>query len=140
MKKKVIQICSLVALVVGLMVSAQAQIGTQYRAHIPFDFNVGNQTLPAGDYTISLTNPMRFVDVLTIRDTKSGKAQIVTLLASSSSDRSQLSKLTFNRYDDQYFLAEVNSPTVRGKFRRAKTEARLAKLLKPGQENVAMSK
>jgi hypothetical protein len=38
---------------------AQAQTGsrTQLIAKIPFQFNVGNKSMPAGEYTVSQVNP-----------------------------------------------------------------------------------
>jgi hypothetical protein len=33
--------------------SANAQLSNRIRAKIPFDFNVGEKKLPAGDYTFS---------------------------------------------------------------------------------------
>ena len=140
MKKKVIQICSLVGLLIGLMVSAQAQTGTQYRAHIPFDFNVGNKTLPAGDYVIGLTNQAFNQDMLTIREAKSGEAKIVQLVPRAANGMSEISKLVFNRYNDQYFLAEMITPTLKGIFQKTKVEGSLAKKQKALKETVAMKK
>lgn len=136
MKKKVIQICSLVGLLVGLMVSAQAQ--TQYRAHIPFDFNVGNRTLPTGDYVIELTSRSTSQNVLTILETKSGEAKIVQAIPKEANGMSEISKLVFNRYDNEYFLAQMITPTLSAEFRKTKVESRLVKTQKPNRETVTM--
>lgn len=140
MRNKIRQICSLAALVIGLMISAQAQTATQYRAHIPFDFNVGSTTFTAGDYAIGLTNPASGQQSLTIRDLKSGEAKMFQFLPKDSDGLSEISQLVFNRYDDQYFLGEMTTPTLSAKFRKAKFESRLAKMQKPEQEKINMKR
>ena len=140
MKKKAIQICSLIGLLIGLMVSAQAQSGAQYRFKIPFDFNVENKTFRAGEYVVSFENPFVRQNVLTIRNTKSCKAQIEIIIPEQIDESAEFSKLIFKHYGNQYFLSEVKTPTFNGKFRRAKAEDDLAKIQKTEQETVAMVK
>ena len=139
MKNKAVQIFSLVVLIVGLMVSAQAQT-PEYRANIPFEFNVGNKTLPAGDYVIALVDFIESRNVLTIRETKSENSQTVMFSPKSSKKPVEISELAFNRYDNQYFLAEIISPTIYGEFSRTRAEARLAETQKPVRETVAITK
>jgi hypothetical protein len=139
MKNKVVQICSLVVLIRGLLVSAQAQT-PEYRAYIPFEFNVGNKTLPAGDYVIALVDFIESRNVLTVRETKSEKSQIVMFSPKSSKEPDKLSELAFNRYDNQYFLAEIISPTIYGEFSRTRAETQLAETQKPVRETVAITK
>lgn len=138
MKKQFIQICSWVGLLVGLAVSAQAQIGAQYRVYIPCDFNVGNKTLPAGDYVIKLTNPASGLSPLTILETKGGKTKIVQVIRNKTNERSKISKLVFNRYGNRYFLAEMNTPTLSARFQKTKVESRIAKNRKPDRETLTM--
>jgi hypothetical protein len=138
MKKKAIQIYSLIALLVGLVLSAQAQINTQYRAYIPFEFNVGSETFPAGDYIIGATNPTTGWSALTIRKKTGGEANFVNIIPKQENERSMISKLLFYRYGDRYFLAEITTPTLRGEFRKSKDEKRLAKTQKPSRETVTI--
>ena len=138
MKKKAIQICSFIALLVGLALSAQAQINTQYRTHIPFEFKVGNETLPAGDYIIAATNPTTGWSALYIREVKSGEAKFVNVIPKQENGRSMISNLLFARYGDRYFLAEIRTPTLCGEFRKSKDEKWLAKTRKPSRETVTM--
>lgn len=57
MKKKALQICSLVGLLAVLaVVSAQAQTDGRYKAQIPFDFSIGGKTYQPGSYLISVRN------------------------------------------------------------------------------------
>lgn len=138
MKKKVAQICLLVGLLVGLIISAQAQVGMRYRANIPFDFNVGNTNLPAGDYVIELTNQVSKQNFLTIRETKTRETKIVQVIPKGLNAKSKTSKLVFNRYDNQYFLAEMITPTLNADFWKTKAESRLSKTQKTSRETVAL--
>jgi hypothetical protein len=138
MKKTIMQIGSLVGLVMVLMVAAQAQIATKYRAHIPFDFSVGKLNLEAGDYVIELTNSSSSTQILTIRNVKSGQAKVVLVTPEANDERLDVSKLVFNRYENQYFLAEMITPTLGAEFARAKTEVKLAKTQRSKQETVAL--
>ncbi len=138
MKKTITQLCSLVGLVIGLMVSAQAQVSTQYRAHIPFDFSVGNLNLPAGDYDIGLAGSSTNQTTLTIRQTQSGGGKFVSVIPNEANRMLDVSKLVFNHYENQYFLAKMITPTLGADFRRAKTEAKLAKWQTSNQETVAI--
>ena len=141
MKNKFIQICPPILLLLSLMVSARAQSGKpEYRANIPFDFNVGNKTLPAGEYLVALVDFIESRNVLTIRETKSEKSQTVMFAPKSSKEPVELSKLAFNRYDNHYFLTEIISPTIHGEFSRTSAESRLAETQKPVRETVAITK
>ncbi len=93
MKKILMQICLAVGLVTGLIISAQAQMKTQYRAHVPFDFKVGGQSFQAGDYVLGLTNPSTDNRALTIRDINSGKAKIILIMPRENNERLNVSKL-----------------------------------------------
>ena len=56
MKKQIL--ISLVLLVTSLGLAATAQTSEQQlRANVPFAFNVGRVSLPAGEYTITVVNP-----------------------------------------------------------------------------------
>lgn len=83
-------------------VSANGQ-SLQARASVPFDFIVGDKTLPAGDYRVHSMNASG--DALKIGSASSNQAAVrLTMQASGSS---KCSKLVFHRYGERYFLAEV---------------------------------
>jgi hypothetical protein len=117
-----------------LAVSAQAQTSGAQRviAGIPFAFNVGKTTLPAGKYTITVLNPTSDRKALQIRSLN-GRASAIVLTTTSSARASDNAKLVFERYGDQYFfaqaqmagdettLAAVRSKTNRGDKHVAKT-------------------
>lgn len=140
MKKQLVRICLLAGFMVGLMISAQAQVGVRYRAHVPFDFSVGNKTLPAGDYVIEMTNKFSKQNFLTIRETKTGETKIVQVIPKGADAKSKMSRLVFNRYDGQYFLAEMITPTLTADFWKTKAESGLAKKRKTERKTVALTK
>ena len=72
------------------------------KAHIPFEFTVGNKTFPAGDY--SITQPTQ--RVLAVRDDRGH--MIATVFVHDVESRGPMSTLLrFKLVDGQYSLAEV---------------------------------
>ena len=59
MKKQAYTMIAMIVLVGSMAVAAQAQTSGHARliANIPFQFKVGNKTLPAGEYTVAQVNP-----------------------------------------------------------------------------------
>ena len=139
MRNKVVRICLLIALAAGLAVAARAQT-PEYKTHIPFDFNVGSKRLPAGEYVIAMVDYIESRNVLTIRETKSKTAQTVVFLPKSAKEPIELSELAFNRYDEQYFLTEIISPSIYGEFSRTSAETRLAEMQNPERITVAINR
>ena len=92
-------------------VAAEAQVfgAKQVRARIPFAFNVGKTSLPAGEYTVTVLNPSSDRQVLQIRS-KDGRSSALihsnetTPINLANADKA---KLVFNRYGDTYFFAQA---------------------------------
>lgn len=86
--------------------SLQAQ-SHQVRANVPFDFAVGNKTLPAGHY-IFFTEPNDTVVI--------SNADYKTIILSRTEEGSQgvgyMSRLVFDKYGDHYFLREIRCPSI----------------------------
>ena len=59
MKKQAYTMIAMFVLVGSMAVAAKAQtVGrAELRANVPFDFNIGKKTLPAGEYIVSQINP-----------------------------------------------------------------------------------
>lgn len=136
MKKTALYICSVIGLVMVLMVSAQAQ----YKVHIPFDFSVGKADLKAGDYVINLTSQSSSQQSVTIRETKSGVAKIVMVVPKATDEKADMSKLIFNRYENQYYLAAMVTPTLGAEFQKTKAEIMFAKSQKQKQTTLAITR
>lgn len=77
------------------------------RAHIPFDFTVGDTWMPAGEY--SITSPIEHL----VQFRSADLAKTATIVSLSSHDESGSgSKLVFDKYGDQYFLHRVLCPST----------------------------
>lgn len=75
----------------------------QVTATIPFEFQLGSKTMPAGDYFISHS-----AGVLHLRcDSAAYKSAMVIVNPASAEPAGTPSRLVFNRYGDEYFLAKV---------------------------------
>jgi hypothetical protein len=86
--------------------SVRAQDAGTVSVHIPFEFAVANQTLPAGDYYVrrSIQGAQVGVEISSQDNTQT---QRLTVHSVRGTDIQQDSKLVFNKYGDQYFLAQV---------------------------------
>jgi len=89
--------------------TASAQLpGTRTSAQIPFDFIVGEQTLPAGTYELRrLGNDPYLLCIQNVDDSRN----VIIFKTSLLDDRDSIrqSALVFHRYGDVYFLAEIRS-------------------------------
>lgn len=108
MKTQVVRIVTLICAVLLGTVAASAQSTTTsepfLRAKVPFAFVVGGVHLPAGEYRVYHPgNP--YVVVIENND---GTARAMTFVRPSVISAGENdTKLLFNRYADQYFLAEI---------------------------------
>ncbi len=109
MSKRIMKNLTMLTLVVVLtmaaaVVSANGQMtSTLVTADIPFDFIVGDKTLPAGKYTVrsAASNGLR----ISSRDNESSAMRLSNLAVETSKKRN--ARMVFHRYGQQYFLAEV---------------------------------
>lgn len=95
-----------IAMTLALLASAAACAQTVHlQTVVPFDFNVGKLQFPAGKYDIRSENPTSHV--LYIRNMTSGKGSFVVPQSCESAHPSSHTRLTFHRYGQTYFMAEV---------------------------------
>src|SRR5256885_14174729 len=108
MKKQAYTMIAMIVLVGSMAVAAQAQTSghTKLIANIPFQFKVGNKTLPAGEYTVAQVNPASDHAVLQLRS-KDGRAGAMVQMGSVIGKAQESAKLIFNRYGNQYFFAQA---------------------------------
>jgi hypothetical protein len=108
MKRYLNTAIAMIILAGALTTSAYAQTaGPQpVVAKIPFDFNVGAKTLPAGKYTITIVNPASDRKVLQIRSSD-GHWAAITQTTGVTGTASEKTKLVFHRYGDRYFFAQA---------------------------------
>jgi len=120
----------MLTLVVGLalaaaVVSANAQLASHgVIADIPFDFIVGDETLPSGKYTVRTAT----ADGQGLRISNlAGKASVMRLSNSiAEKNEKRNARMVFHRYGQQYFLAEIWSGEAYGsQLRQSKRERNL---------------
>ena len=108
MAKQMIKGLTMVMIVVALaFVSAVASANgqsRQQRATIPFEFVVGDKTLPSGQYAVGAITDSGAA--LRVSSTEQGQsaARLTTTITRSKADGG---KLVFLRYANHYFLSEV---------------------------------
>lgn len=115
MKREILKGLTMLTLIVGIafataVASANAQSANGVISNIPFEFVVGNETLPAGEYRINTA----LEPALAIKsaDLKHSAMRMTNGTKPSSERRA---RLVFRRYGQKYFLAEVWNGSERGR-------------------------
>jgi hypothetical protein len=72
---------------------------------IPFEFAAGNTTLPAGEYSVKISETNQAL--LLVNRMNSEASVILTTNPAEAREIQTDSKLVFNRYGDRYFLSQV---------------------------------
>ncbi|MFZ0523503.1 MAG: hypothetical protein WAN14_16805 [Candidatus Acidiferrales bacterium] len=114
MRKQIISVAAalLVSIVLAGRCGAQ-QVGA-IDVNIPFAFQAGDRTMPAGEYRIQrLSAEMEGIQLIQQHDGKNSTT--VTSLPAESKDKSAPARLVFNRYGNEYFLAEIWADGTHGR-------------------------
>ncbi len=85
---------------------AQMDIRPLMKVNVPFQFSVGDHSMPAGEYLISSVQPERTIRISSVHGKNSAILAVSPLYKQSPSAKTFL---TFNRYSGSYFLAEVDT-------------------------------
>ena len=112
--------------------STQAQsLGNRLRVNIPFDFNISEEKLPAGEYSFGRAVNRSDDIVLSVNDREGHVKAIRLSNAVVKSRPTQKALLVFHRYGDQYFLFQVwpSGATTGREFQKSKSERELQKQL-----------
>jgi hypothetical protein len=113
----------LLVLTVALCVTAaQAQSETMLKADVPFGFIVGNQNLPAGEYTVKQMD--REIEGWYGPD---GHAFILRTIPLGKEASLDTTKLVFLHTGDQYFLTEVWSNGVSHEVHMNRSQQQIAR-------------
>ena len=102
MYKHAYQALIALTLFAGLMVSATQAQSIMLKADIPFDFVVGEKRLPSGEYHVKSLN-----QVTQIQSKDAHSTAIVLTIGMQAAKISDVGKLVFHRYGDQYFLSKI---------------------------------
>lgn len=107
MSKQILKGFTMLALIVGLsfvsaVVSAQGQ-STQAVAKVPFEFIVGDKTLPSGQYTVRALSDTNKAALMI-----KGRSSAIRLTDAIQPNKNKTqARLVFHRYGERYFLSEV---------------------------------
>ena len=93
---------SVLGVVAALAVHAQS---SHFRVNVPFDFIVGSQTLPAGQYSVDVKTVSRLVSLHSVDHR--GAAEVISLPLPTADGAQNEEKLVFHRYSKTYFLTQV---------------------------------
>jgi hypothetical protein len=86
--------------------NAYGQSSTKLKASVPFDFRVGSQSLPAGEYTVAPKSP-----TIVVIQSKDGHQSAVAQSNAVQANQSPANgKLIFNRNGALYFLSQIWTP------------------------------
>ncbi len=107
--KRLFQVLAISALVLtGLVASASAQtVATSTKVKIDFGFTAGKQEFPAGEYRIKTYDGTQSHALLLVQRLDGKEQGIVATLPNQNSGKYGLGDVSFNKYGDKYFLANV---------------------------------
>ena len=107
MKKQALKTFTMLSLLLILTaVSVAAQSDRQRFRDIPFSFNVGGKTFPAGEYTVG-PNRRDYDKVWLVQSLDGHTSALVATIPVQAGDTQEKTKLVFNKYGDQYFLSQI---------------------------------
>ena len=108
-----------------LVVSAAHAQSATVSANIPFDFIVGKQVYPAGNYLLSPGWTVHGSILIQNRD--ESREGTVLIEPCEKFEAAEKTVLIFHRYDDQYFLEQVwiEGHTIGRQFPKSKIETHL---------------
>lgn len=128
MKRAITVGITLFGLVLGLGVAAvSAQVSTQYRANIPFDFKAKGVEFAAGTYTVGPLSANSSASALALRNKETGNTKILGVMQALGDGKGNTGTLRFTRVGDHYVLAEIITPTFERRFMKIPKMRELAK-------------
>ncbi len=107
MKNTVLSFLALSTLFTALAVPVCAQKQVSLKGDIPFEFVVGNTTMPAGEYTIKAGGDGSRLAVVRIQSADYQTSVNVLSVSAYTGKNQGESKLVFHRYGSQYFLSQI---------------------------------
>jgi hypothetical protein len=113
MKTQILAIAGAVVLSTLMAGECRAQSRT-LEAKVPFSYEVGDKTMPAGNYRIE-SMPTGAGSLQVIRSANGDVRVTLSTIAIPSKNGNSEPKLIFHRYGNHYFLAEVQTGDGRGR-------------------------
>jgi hypothetical protein len=109
-------------MVLAGVLGSQAEPARTMKWSIPFEFTVGNDQLPAGDYRVQLVYSITSRNMLKIWNADGKQAAFFLANPATEKFNGTHPQLVFNRYEDQYFLSKISDKPGSGWMCLAKTE------------------
>jgi hypothetical protein len=105
MKNQIYKLVAIFSIFLGLAVAGvHAQTPTRVEVNIPFEFSAGKTILRPGVYTIKRMSG----NLVTLRNVDNKSSVILNAPVNlSSTDAEATERLVFNKYGEQYFLAQI---------------------------------
>ena len=128
MKEKFFSFVMLSGLFLALLaISVVARTPEEITVAVPFDFTIGQTTLPAGTYTIDRTSA-NTTEVFSISDADHQVKAVFSTHTVETDGLSAMMRLEFRQYGDRYFLGQIWSGGNSGhELSPSKLERELAK-------------
>lgn len=127
MRKGNIAIIALIVVTITAT-AAFAQSHQIVKAEIPFSFSVRGENYSAGEYTIKRTGDA--MHIWAISGSNNNISSKVLLSNTINASGKEQLKITFRRYNDQYFLVAFTTASYRVNLPKSKSERQLQKKLK----------
>lgn len=109
MTKQVLKVAAMLALIAGLTAASAAIANGQSQkrlvVQVPFDFNLGDQAVPAGQYDVII--PSNTGGALWVLNHDGEPQRMILARAAERRGDKAISKLVFHRYGSTYFLAQA---------------------------------
>jgi hypothetical protein len=126
-KKNLTMVLAVVSVVFASVMFVAAADSELLKVNVPFTFQVGKATLPAGEYIVEIqraSNASALGSALVVRTSDGKTYQMVSSRAARGvNDRAML---TFNKYSNTYFLAHVDSYGIGCELSKSKAEKEIA--------------
>lgn len=107
MRNQILKTMTMVSVLIMLSaVSGRAQVGSNFRVNVPFDFIVSDKTLPAGVYIVTRST-RGSAEGLRIQSKDGKNGAYVMTMTVGAADIQEQTKAVFTRYDNLYFLSQV---------------------------------
>jgi hypothetical protein len=91
----------------GAVASANAQLSNPVRARIPFDFNVGDRSLPAGEYVFGRLSGVPDSSIISVSSADASNHLFQLTIETRVLTPKDESTLVFHKYGEQYFLEQI---------------------------------
>lgn len=110
MKKKLLVFTIFAVAVLLTATEAGAQSFNSYRAHVPFDFVVGQKSYEAGDYLVKFGEQSTLSKIFKLSSSEGHTLQVAAVIKNGKTSGSKNTVLIFNRYGDDYVLSQILFP------------------------------